>query len=43
MQEFLKVIFELINIALILKKGKELTLMLTTIQICEYPGWIISY
>ena len=25
------------------KKEIELTLMLTTIQICEYPGWIISY
>ena len=26
-----------------LKKEKELTLTLTTIQICEYPGWIICY
>ena len=25
------------------KKEKELTLTLTTIQICEYPGWINSY
>ena len=43
MKELLKVSFEQLMGDVNVKKEKELTLTLTTIQICEYPRWVVGY